>query len=108
MPVITMPLSSGTPGFVRDQFAERPPRFGDAEDIEARKLLELAAIAKRACAIQGFCTCRYGCYDSTHWGRKLHPYEIDCMRKDQLVEVINRLVELGEVERGELVGLGVN
>jgi len=106
MSVVTMPLSSGTPGFVRDQFAMRPPRFGDAEDIEARKLLELAALAKRACDFQGFCTCPMGgCYDRTHWVRRIHPYEVDCMRKDQLIEVVNRLVGLGEVERSELVGL---
>jgi hypothetical protein len=99
-----IPISSASPTPINAYAAERilqQPRFADPVHIEARKILALFDLARRCCRIAGFCVCKDGCYNREHWSGKPGISRVRGMDLDELLEVIERLVELGKVEQSE-------
>jgi len=103
--VIEMPVSESysvvTPLDAR-RVLESGPRFGDVRHINAHRMLELYELAARCTSLQGFCTCPYGCYNRAHWGARVSRSALERMEREQLIDVVERLRELGYVTRAEI------
>lgn len=81
----------------------RALRFGDARQIEARRLLAIRALAARVTDIDGFCLCserNQECF-GTHRDAP-EEFMLERMNREKLLSVVERLVRLGCVERAEL------
>jgi hypothetical protein len=88
--------------FEAERLLQPIPKFGNQDHIEARRLLALYDLAQRCCDIAGFCTCHDGCYDRRHWSGRPSRFDLYRKNKKQLLEVVERLRQLGHVTREEI------